>query len=295
LLLQANRKSNFPVILIGLAGHYLKIGVGLFTDAVYVDSVMSVDLLERPFSDVVMRVARISLAVRKAKTALRKFYSQARASGEKRSIVSIHAPNPTTIDGSKPPQLSYLSKLCLDGKKELFDPAIRDGPVFFAKLVDSPAEERVVVKFPETYCEAAHATLAEHGLAPALHFCGRLKGGLWMVVMDFVEGTAGSRLATPLPHKYYEKLKKAVELLHAQNLVFGDLRGQNVIFNKATDDLKLIDFDMAGVEGEQRYPSTLNSQSHWTGWPKGMEPGMLMMKEHDLQWLELLRKECEGS
>ncbi|THG94624.1 hypothetical protein EW145_g8104 [Phellinidium pouzarii] len=65
----------------------------------------------------------------------------------------------------------------------------------------------VFVKFTSKYCEAAHKHLADHGhgLAPTLHACVRIRGGLLMVTMDFVVGEDG----------------------HDAGYVFGDLRLPN--------------------------------------------------------------------
>lgn len=269
--------------MIGLAGHHLTIGTAIFIDTVYADTLITVDLLRKESLDeTITQMARLILAVQTAGKELREYYTQLTSSAQALEIPPPpYAPNPTTLSGNPPPQLRYTGKLDLDGTKNLLNDRMRSVAVFVAELADSG--NKVVVKFATIYCEEAHRLLAAQKLAPTLHFCECLHGGLWMVVMDFVEGKAVSRVRTP-PMVIYEKMKEAVDLLHAHDFVFGDLRGQNMIFNEADVDapLKLIDFDITGRAEETRYPATLGCRVNW---PPGMEPGMPMMKEHDLFWL----------
>ena len=50
--------------------------------------------------------------------------------------------------------------------------------------------KEVIVKFTARYNEVAHRLLADADLAPKLHFCERVIGNLYMVVMDRVDGTS---------------------------------------------------------------------------------------------------------
>jgi hypothetical protein len=67
------------------------------------------------------------------------------------------------------------------GLKDLFERKV----VYIATLNIS---REVGVKFTSCYNEAAHHILANAQLAPELHFCGRIIGNLYMVVMDRVDG-----------------------------------------------------------------------------------------------------------
>ncbi len=84
--------------------------------------------------------------------------------------------------------------------------------------------------------------------------------------------------------KVRSQVRKAIELLHGHNFVFGDLRLPNVM---VTRDMKvrLIDFDWAGVDGQARYPLLI---SEGIGWPEGVEALALMTREHDLDMLKRL-------
>jgi hypothetical protein len=57
--------------------------------------------------------------------------------------------------------------------------------MYTATLNDTNRE--VIVKFTARYNEEARL-LAKARLAPRLHFCGRIVGELYMVIMDRVDG-----------------------------------------------------------------------------------------------------------
>jgi hypothetical protein len=50
-------------------------------------------------------------------------------------------------------------------------------------------------------------------------------------------------------------------------------------------EVKLIDFNWAGVEGQARYPSLISPEIHW---PNGVKPLAVMRREHDLNMLNEL-------
>jgi len=73
--------------------------------------------------------------------------------------------------------------------------------------------QEVVVKFTTRYNEDAHRLLVGHQLAPTLHFCGRVIGNLYMVVMDLVDGKSIWQLqmeGTPVPPVVSKKVEGAV-------------------------------------------------------------------------------------
>ncbi|THH26549.1 hypothetical protein EUX98_g7638 [Antrodiella citrinella] len=130
----------------------------------------------------------------------------------------------------------------------------------------------LVVRFVDRYCGAAHQLLASHGLAPALHYFGLLDGQkaaddaddglrhalyvgpLRMVVMDYVKGTEASGLATdPLTDDVVDQPKRALDILHNDGYVFGDMRPSNALLLDA-GRVHLIDFSWAGKQGDARYP-----------------------------------------
>ena len=173
---------------------------------------------------------------------------------------------------------TYLSRLAQGYPTKL---------IFKAHLDDE--DRMVVVKFVSTYNAQAHRILAEHRLAPTLHYAGTddtgasMYGGRYMIVMDFIEGKTAVDCLTKLQFKQVEH---AINLLHSHNLVFGDLRLPNILITGKNP--MLIDFDWCGSAGETRYPASLNYADE-LGWPQGVEPDSVMMKEHDLMMLRKLR------
>ncbi|OBZ65585.1 hypothetical protein A0H81_14492 [Grifola frondosa] len=163
--------------------------------------------------------------------------------------------------------------------------------------------ELVVVKFTKTYCKAAHILLAERGLAPPLRYCEYFGSGLHAVVMDFLPGynlAEAQAMRTPredgakmcIPARALADVKEAVQLLHENGYVFGNLRGQNVFLHARwveTEDGRsevegamLVDFDWCGSEPDARYPATLDDRGD-IAWAPGVERGGIMRKEHD-EW-----------
>ncbi|KAI0294704.1 hypothetical protein B0F90DRAFT_1820992 [Multifurca ochricompacta] len=118
--------------------------------------------------------------------------------------------------------------------------------VYKAQLHESG--QLIVVKFVSIYNAEAHRLLASNQLAPPLD--------------------------------------RAVQLLHQQNFVFGDLRTPNLLISG--EKVMLIDFDWCGTADESLYPSTLNTDSG-IQWPDGVWPGEVMRKEDDVTMLERLR------
>ena len=68
-----------------------------------------------------------------------------------------------------------------------------------------------------------------------------------MVVMDmeFIEGDTlqelGEMASNPAIQQY--QIESAIQLLHNHNLVFADLRMNNVMIKKSNQQMMLIDFD----------------------------------------------------
>ncbi|KAI0250970.1 hypothetical protein BJV78DRAFT_1214991 [Lactifluus subvellereus] len=128
-----------------------------------------------------------------------------------------------------------------------------------------------------------------HRLAPPLHYAGtehaggQTYGGRYMVVMDFIDGNL---LVDSLSKRQLERVKQAIKLLHSRDLVFGDLRLPNILVKD--ESVMFVDFDWCGKAGEARYPATLNNDVR-LGWPMGVGPGFVMLKEHDLSMLEKLQ------
>lgn len=276
----------------------LTIGVAIFIDVIYIDTLFSMNLLLSHFPDEnILRFARVASAVDTAKAGLSKYYAEL----SKPQPVARYPffPNPTSIKDDIP-TLRYTGKFDKLGGlvQDLLDPKLRSSAIFSAVLdvEDSSQvveERKVVVKFAPTYCSEAHEILADAHLAPKLHVCTKLKGGLWMVVMDQVEGkrVAEMLLTEERPIEIYNQAKEAVELLHQKDLVFGDLRPTNMLYRDESKQLQLVDFDMAGKHEIARYPATLNRSDLW---PRSMMRGGPLSKQHDEEWLVILKRLLES-
>lgn len=139
------------------------------------------------------------------------------------------------------------------------------------------------VKFVQQYNVTAHKLLAKIALAPQLLHCSEVANGQFrMVVMDFVEGEtayerfgATQKVADPI----VEQVKRAIDELHQNPLVFGDLRRPNVVIMK-DGKAKLVDFDWCGEDGKGRYPPTLNDPSS-INWHADVKRDGIMSKVHD--------------
>ena len=101
--------------------------------------------------------------------------------------------------------------------------------MYIATLGDTNKE--VIVKFTARYNEVAHRLLVDADLAPKLHFCERIIGDLYMVVMDRVDGTSVWQFQQdekPVPAVVLKDIKDALHILHAKDIVFGDLQDPNI-------------------------------------------------------------------
>ena len=150
--------------------------------------------------------------------------------------------------------------------------------------------EVVLVKFTTKYHEEAHRLLARNNLAPTLHFCTRVVGGMYMVVMEYIPSPKGQSLyAAPLRSTsalevIRQGVCQALDLLHKEGLVFGDLReGHMLYLPEGEGRVLLIDFDGVGQDGEDRHSATLNPDTEL-----GVVRWQIMEKVHDRRNLEQL-------
>lgn len=163
----------------------------------------------------------------------------------------------------------------------------------------------MVVKFTSTYNVHAHRLLADKGLAPKLIYDGTegpRYGGLIMIVMDHVKGGTTldellhSSSSRELLDAIINSVTEAIKVLHAENLVFGDLRTPNILVD-SDGNVKLVDFDWCGVHGVDRYPFIVGNGIDWAS---GVGPLAMMFKAHDIFMLEGLKAriqagECPGT
>lgn len=186
--------------------------------------------------------------------------------------------------------------------------ALRADPTnvtFLAKVKSS--DKKLVIKFVDRYGVEAHQLLAVEKMAPQLLYCGLLdgksdvrdagdhaqgsigRGGLYlgpmrMVITEHIKGNTADEVST-WPNGAREEIKKAIQKLHDAQLVFGDLRGPNIMFSE--NRVFLIDFDWAGRVNEARYPRHLSGRVAWPGDVEELEMKPILM-DHDLTMLERL-------
>jgi len=158
--------------------------------------------------------------------------------------------------------------------------------LYVATLDDMP-DTQIVVKFAQRYNAEAHRLLAAEGLAPILHYSSTddniRYGKRFMIVMDFVDI---ERISDRLTENQFESIKKSVEkaidILHSNDVVFGDLRPPNILFGNNTT--MLIDFDWCGKAGKDRYPPEMNPDEDF-GWHDDAGADRLMSPDHDMHML----------
>lgn len=89
--------------------------------------------------------------------------------------------------------------------------------------------------------------------------------------------TAAFDVPKKLRPEVFTKLQNALNILHREGYVHGDFRAPNILINK-NGDVRIIDFDWCGKEGEARYPLFINPEiNNWEA-----KPGNLMKKSDDL-------------
>ena len=116
-----------------------------------------------------------------------------------------------------------------------------------------------------------------------------------MVVMDLIDGRSAYHRFKhqKLPQTVLNDVKRALEILHAHDLVFGDLQRHNIMVVNSSDKGDeeqhglLVGFDWGGNVGEAKYPATFNMSGE-VDWVDGVAPEVEIKKEHDLGMLEKL-------
>lgn len=233
-----------------------------------------------------LRNARILLALRRSLDSLDKFYT------------GLSIPKTPTSDPNRfyPYVRSYPTA---DGRHVEFNyvkklmpyPYLAPQPIFQAKMVEG---DLIVVKFVQRYNADSHRLLAARKLAPSLLYSGPDAGqthgnigGLEMIVMEFIVGVTASDVYNYLPGPIFAQVQEAVEALHEEGYVFGDLRLGNIMV--ADGKAFLIDFDWCAKEEVGRYPVSLNDADSEIGWHREVARNGVMRKSHDLFMLQKLR------
>jgi hypothetical protein len=172
-----------------------------------------------------------------------------------------------------------------EGKQISFrfeDCLLSDRLVFLAQEDDT--NRLLLIKFVRQYAKDVHQLLAENKLAPSLYGYEDLPGRWAMVVMEYLpreEWVMLSEKSEERQKAYEGKIKEALDLIHEDGWVHGDVRHANILVPFSDDilDIRLIDFDNSGKEGVGRYPRDWRNPSGL----KGAEEGDVLLKEHDIE------------
>jgi hypothetical protein len=164
----------------------------------------------------------------------------------------------------------------------------------FRAVTSSPPGQEIVVKFVQRYNVEAHRILEAAGFAPKLFYSSTEDlnpanhPGLKMVVMEHIDGETAHELYgdRPLPPPIFDQVEIALQKLHEANIVYGDLRHPNLmIYNER---VLFIDYDWCSEHNKGKYPISLNRRPN-INWHPDVEPGGLMMTDHDIYMLDQLR------
>ena len=278
----------------------------IFNNEVYADELLSITLRSGTHaSKNVFLVARVFMAINKSKREFCDLYKRLRYNPPSFLSPAIALwPNPTTDPPMPIPKLEFFAKVDRASGKPLLriDEENERHAMYLARMqikTSTQAEvsiQEVFVKFSTQYHEGAHRLLANQDppLAPTLHFCARVVGDMYMVIMEYIPQSMGRSvdpyfsgpvLPRNLPQIVKRDISKALNLLHEENWVFGGLRESNMLYLPDSDGgrVLLIDFDAVGVDGEARYSACLNPEA---GFCASVQRGQIMKKEHDFGNLE---------
>jgi hypothetical protein len=159
-------------------------------------------------------------------------------------------------------------------------------------------ETYLCVKFTQNYSKEAHQHCADNGVAPHLYAVEELPGGWLMVVMEYLEVQAYRLLADSSKHSS-SSLKAGVtavvDILHRGGFVHGNIRDVSIMVAHDWDDekgaanIKLLDFNWAGPEGNTVYPPNVN-RFEKVGRPLDAWDGKPILRSHDLEMVSHIFK-----
>ena len=284
---------NFPTVLIGVAENRIDISIAVCIGDIHITKLLTIDATSGFLaSDNIVRLARVFVALSSCREDLTLYYDEIEQ--RKGPKLSSLFPQPTPADPSDSlPVLTYKQFLSRAGEPaSVLEGLGNTTTAMYIATLDGTDKE-VIVKFTARYNEKAHRILASAGFAPRVHFCGRVVGGLYMVVMDRVDGKSLWQIQMdkmPIPTLILEHVRQAVHLLHEHNIVFGDLRDPNILYDASKGGAVLVDFDWPGEGGVSRYPPTLNPTNQW---PEEVTPYGIMHKAHDLWQLKRIEDICQ--
>jgi len=117
----------------------------------------------------------------------------------------------------------------------------------------------MVVKFVKRYGIDGHYYCAKKKVAPEVYAYNHITGWI-MVVMEYLSEEEYITAHTAIHDLKKDRkvlLKKAeeiVSILHVRGFAHGDLRTSNVMVSHDMMQMKIIDFDWCGLDGNDTYP-----------------------------------------
>lgn len=267
---------NLPCFIIGLAGPWICILGAVYVEKPLVEPLTGFEPLIFINDRIHLnKIARLFKALSLGCDELKEYY------GSLTSSVLDTVDNQRFfpfIRGFTDITFNYTEKLFNDPSKLLWKAVTNEG-------------HTIVVKYTYRYNRKAHKLCHDIGKAPKLIHAEKTKLFL-MIIMEYVEG---QRLCDccDLKDSEYKKIlqdiEEAVVLLHDNGIVFADLRDSNILVIKNEDEYHgmLVDFDWAGKDSVSIYPDFMNAD---VDWPTGAEDNEKLKKEHDIYWLDVLKK-----
>jgi serine/threonine protein kinase len=269
---------NLPCFIIALTGPWICVLGAVYVEKPVIEPLTAFEpLIFTNDKTHVEKIARLFRALRLGSDNLKNYYNSLPY---------------TTLNNADPQRFCpYLHKADNVGEffytNKLFDDKL------LWKAETKEGGQQIVVKYTRRYNKDAHKLCSEIRKAPRLLHVDMMTCGFYYVVMEYVEG---QRLCDcdDLKYSVYDKIIKDVEeavlLLHSNNIVFADLRDSNILVIRDENEEYhgvLVDFDWAGMNNVDSYPSFMNPDINW---PAGAQDKMLLKKEHDMYLLNCLKE-----
>ena len=271
-----NLTSPRPCFLIELVGPHLIISGATIGKNVLIDRLTRpIWLVVQPMdSSEMVNIARVFKSLKKAIDELKRYYNN-------KSTLSSYNGYPVFTTFRKDEQ-EYTIKYIKEIKPQVFEGKLQ-GPRNF--------EKEVIIKFTERYGKDVHHKLSQYSYAPELFYCEKFEETRFFVVVmekipcsididDFLKERPEFR------DQIISKCSKALEIMRQNNYCHGDFRSSNILVDSDAN-VKVIDFDWAGIEGETKYPYFMNHVN--ITWPETATDGANIHIFHDEYWLNKLK------
>ncbi|CAJ0862791.1 7075_t:CDS:2, partial [Entrophospora sp. SA101] len=272
---------NCPSFIICLAGPWICIASAIFLDRIIIDPLTDFIPLQPAFDNYGLdRISRLFFALKSAIIDLKEFYRKIEA----QKVFHGHQNF-----------FPYVNTFVQDGRevKFIYTEHISRG-VYKAKISKNGLV--VIVKFSRRYNADAHKLCAAMGFAPKLLHVDTEKMQEWIIIiMEYAHNAKqlqDSHLDLEQKKLILKEIRAAIDLLHENNIVFGDFRSNNILIYEKVQQVHalLIDFDWSGVSDKDRYPFFMNYDITW---PTGAGDGEILRKNHDEEWYKRLEKLLE--